>query len=250
MKRLAAALLTIALCTPATIPAFAQHHDNSNNNQHAAPSHAAPAQPARPAPAQPARPAPAPRPAPAAQPAAPTRGFDFSHDVAPQRPTTQPVARRAPSRPVAPVQPGARGNAPVAHNPNHADHGGGRRISNPQYGNQSQWGWNRGVAWTPAYSYWGGGFWGPFAFDLIAAAFGSYDENNQVYDSYQVLPDSPGADLLANYQLTQTPCGPPNLVVIWGPDNSVICAFPNDLVGPGEYDVDPTTLSLVSDTGD
>jgi len=46
--------------------------------------------------------------------------------------------------------------------------------------------------------------------------------------------------------LTQTPCGPPNLVVILGPDNSVICAYPNNLVAPGEYSLDPSTLTIVS----
>jgi hypothetical protein len=35
-------------------------------------------------------------------------------------------------------------------------------------------------------------------------------------------------------------------VVIFGPDNSVICAAPNDIVGPGEYDLDSSTLTLVS----
>jgi hypothetical protein len=51
---------------------------------------------------------------------------------------------------------------------------------------------------------------------------------------------------LENYGLEQTECGPPNLVVIWGPDNSVICAYPNDLVGPGNYELDPETLTIVS----
>jgi hypothetical protein len=52
--------------------------------------------------------------------------------------------------------------------------------------------------------------------------------------------------LLQDYGLQQTPCGPPDLVVIWGPDNSVICALPNNNVGPGNYSVDPETFSLVS----
>jgi hypothetical protein len=51
---------------------------------------------------------------------------------------------------------------------------------------------------------------------------------------------------LQNYGLQQTPCGPPDLVVIWGPDNSVICAYPNNLVGPGNYGVDPSSLTLIS----
>jgi hypothetical protein len=82
---------------------------------------------------------------------------------------------------------------------------------------------------------------------LGAAAFGAFDYDNEHYQSYQVAPDSPGATLLSNYGLTQTPCGPPGLVVIFGPDNSVICANPNDTVGPGEYTLDPTTLTITSD---
>jgi hypothetical protein len=42
------------------------------------------------------------------------------------------------------------------------------------------------------------------------------------------------------------PCGPPDLVVIFGPDNSVICAEPNNLVSPGEYQLDPSDLTIVS----
>ena len=109
------------------------------------------------------------------------------------------------------------------------------------------------MSWAPAPSYWGGGFWGPFAFGVAAAvlgvaAYGTYlDPTSNVYfPSYQVAPGSPGVTLLENYQLTQTPCGPPGLVVIFGPDNSVICAAPNDLVGPGAYDLDPSNLTLVS----
>jgi hypothetical protein len=109
------------------------------------------------------------------------------------------------------------------------------------------------VTWAPATSYWGGGFWGPFAIGVATAvlgvaAFGTYLDpaTNAYFPSYQVAPGSPGAILLENYQLTQTPCGPPGLVVIFGPDNSVICAVPNGLVGPGEYAIDPSNLTLVS----
>jgi hypothetical protein len=124
--------------------------------------------------------------------------------------------------------------------------GARRRIGNPSF-HGNAWGWNRGVAWNPAPTYWGGGFWGALAFSADAALFGELLLSGQTYDSYAVYPDSPGATLLANYQLTQTPCGPPDLVVIWGPDTSLICAIPNGLVGPGEYDIDPSTLTLVSE---
>lgn len=91
---------------------------------------------------------------------------------------------------------------------------------------------------------------GPRSIGGLAAAltFGSIiDNQNQVfYWSYQITADSPGAELLQNYGLAQTQCGPPNLVVIWGPNNSVICAYPNNLVASGNYELDPTTLAIAS----
>jgi hypothetical protein len=118
-------------------------------------------------------------------------------------------------------------------------------INNPVYYNGPAWGWNNGMVWAPAYGYYGGGFWGALAIGAASAAiYGSLVANDQTYTSYLVQPSSPGATLLANYQLTQTQCGPPNLVVIYGPDNSVICAYPNNLVAAGYYNLDPQTLSL------
>jgi hypothetical protein len=120
-------------------------------------------------------------------------------------------------------------------------------VRNPVYGGGAAWGWNRGVAWYPAPAYWGGGFWGAMAIGVTSAAvFGAIVANNTRYTSYQIMPSSPGATLLNNYHLTQTPCGPPNLVVIFGPNNSVICAYPNNIVAPGNYNLDTSTLSLVS----
>jgi hypothetical protein len=121
----------------------------------------------------------------------------------------------------------------------------GPYILYPNY-NPNPWGWNHGVIWAPSPAYWGGGFWGPYAYGLGFTYFGAVAYSGQSYDSYQVAVDSPGADLLEAYGLTQTPCGPPNLVVIWGTDGSVVCAFPNRLVAPGEYTIDPDTLTLVS----
>jgi hypothetical protein len=106
------------------------------------------------------------------------------------------------------------------------------RIANPRHWTRS-WQWNNGAAWNPAPIYWGGGFWGAYALGLEP-------------DQYVAEPDTPGADLLASYGLTQVPCGPPNLVEIYGPDGSEICAYPNALVAAGQYWVDPTTLTLVS----
>jgi hypothetical protein len=102
------------------------------------------------------------------------------------------------------------------------------------------WYWNRGIAWAPTPAYWGGGFWGLFSLNL------AFNEPAPANYYYQVTPSSPGAQLLANYGLTQTDCNQPNLVDITGPDGSEICAYPNDQVGPGQYNVDPSTLSLVS----
>jgi len=222
------------------------------------------------------RPAPAPRPAapapraaapvarqapPAPRPAVPA-GFNLRRDTAPP-----PAAVR--SAPAAPrYAPGApHGAAPVAGRPNGApayarpsftaNSTGGpfhARFTGPVIrnarGDGGHYGWNHGVVWQPAPIYWGGGFWGSFAIASLAglAAYGDYvDTQDQLdYPSYQVDPDTPGADLLADYNLYQTPCGPPNLVVIWGPDNSVICAVPNAQVGPGNYEVDPETFTLIS----
>jgi hypothetical protein len=178
-----------------------------------------------------------PAPAPVSRPQ-PQSGFNFNRDIAPQPQVRQQqpqVRQQQAGRPARVPQPIARGfHGVVVHNP----HGGGEA-----------WYWNRGVSWAPAPIYWGGGFWGPWAFADLSAAilFGSIvDANNNVYQSYQVEPNSPGAQVLADYGLQQTPCGPPNLVVIWGPDNSVICAFQNAMVAPGNYQIDPSTLTLVS----
>jgi hypothetical protein len=165
---------------------------------------------AAPPPAPPARvPAPAPRPP----------GFNLPHDVPPRAPAGHapgPVGRPVQPLPRPPVRPPARG--PQIVNPHH-------------WG--APWQWNNGVAWVPAPAFWGGGFWGPWGFGLGLGAYYAY-------------PDTPGYDLLQQYGLTQTPCGQPNLVEIFGPDGSEICAYPNALVGPGQYDVDPTTLTLIS----
>ncbi len=248
MKRLVVVLLLAALPSVA----FAQRDRGGGG--------------ARPAPP----PAPVSRPQPQPQarvaPPANTGGFNLNRDISPRPPVQQPQIRPQPQvrqpvqqpaqqrppvqqqqvrpqpqvrqqpvqRPLRVPQPIARGfHGPPVHNP---------------HGYSGAWSWNRGVAWQPAPIYWGGGFWGPWAYaDAAAILFGSIvDANNDVYQSYQVEPNSAGAQLLADYGLQQTPCGPPDLVVIWGPDNSVICAFPNSMVGPGNYQLDPSTLTLTS----
>jgi len=209
-----------------------------------APRAAAPAAPvARPA-------APAPRPA-----AAPPGGFNLRRDtVAP--PAAGRVAPAAP-RAAAPVAGRPNGAPAYAHPSFTANATGGpfhARFTGPvlrnAHGDGGHYGWNHGVPWQPAPIYWGGGFWGSFAIASLGGytAYGAYDDaqDQLEYPSYQVDPDTPGAELLADYNLYQTPCGPPNLVVIWGPDNSVICAVPNAQVGPGNYEVDPDTFTLIS----
>jgi len=123
-------------------------------------------------------------------------------------------------------------------------------VTNPVYSSYPAWGWNAGVAWYPAPTYWGGGFWGPMAVGVTSAAvYGAIvNANNQKVTSYQVESNSPGAKLLSSYHLTQVPCGPPNLVVIYGPDNSVICARPNNLVSAGNYALDSSNLTIISQT--
>ena len=102
--------------------------------------------------------------------------------------------------------------------------------------NVRPWEWNGGRSWVASPAYWGGGFWGAFT---VGLGF-----NNGGY--YQVAQSSPGEQLLANYGLQQTDCNQPNLVDIIGPDGGEICAYPNDQIAPGQYQVDPSTLSLVS----
>jgi hypothetical protein len=259
-----ACALALAIALPSA--AFAQQRGGPQRS--AAPPQARAAAPAaRPAPVRPAAPA-----APAGG------GFNFNRDLAPaqRRPVVEaPPAPSAPQRPVA-QRPPAPQQRPVAQGPAVQPRQGGRsgppagyhaapvsnRTGGPLAGrftgpivrnsreNGGAYGWNHGVRWQPAPIYWGGGFWGPYAVADLAALtlFGwiADDQNQVVYNSYQLEPDSPGWQLLQDYQLQQTPCGPPDLVVIWGPDDSVICAYPNDIVGEGNYDVDPATFSLVS----
>jgi hypothetical protein len=123
----------------------------------------------------------------------------------------------------------------------------GTTVSSPVYGGTA-WGWNGGYAWYPAPYYYGGGFWGAFAIGVTSAAvYGSIVANSVTYNSYQVQPSSPGAKLLESYHLTQTACGPPGLVVIYGPNNSVICADPNNLVSAGNYSLNTQTLTITSE---
>jgi hypothetical protein len=120
-----------------------------------------------------------------------------------------------------------------------------RIINNPH--RWGGWGWNRGVPWYPASNYWGYGFWGPWGLSASnVGQYGSIAQGRAIYPSRYASISSPGAQLLMDYELHQTQCGPPNLVIIWGPNNSVICAHPNNLVLPGNYRLDPATLTIKS----
>jgi hypothetical protein len=80
-----------------------------------------------------------------------------------------------------------------------------------------------------------------------AAVYGAIvDEDTDVtYNSYEVQPGTPGETFLTSYHLTQVKCGGPGLVVVYGPENSVVCAQPNSYVGEGSYRLDTQTLDLV-----
>ena len=125
----------------------------------------------------------------------------------------------------------------------------GATVTNPVYGGYPRGDGTAAYAWYPAPYYYGGAFWGAFAVGAAAAVtYGTIvAANSTPIVSYEVQPSSPGAKLLASYKLTQTQCGKPNLVVIFGPNNSVICAIPNSLVVAGNYSVNTSTLTIVSE---
>lgn len=159
---------------------------------------------------------------------APQPGFDLHDDTLnsgriarPQQPVVQPQAVRG-NQPIARQAGSPNLHRVVVHNPH----------------NHPNWGWHGGAPWVPVLSFWGGAFWGDYGLDAIGAQY--------PVDFVPVAPGSPGAELLSDYGLTQTDCNADNLVVIDGPDGSVICAYPNSVVAPGTYFVDPSTLTLES----
>jgi hypothetical protein len=220
--------IPVIACLLAALPAAAladSHNDHTSYSRSSAPARSS--QPARTY--QQAAPRSSQQAAPRySQQAAPR----YSQQAAPRY--SQQTAPRY-SQQAAPrnTQPMPRYQARTNYAPRAYAYGGsgyvGRRNVDPWY-------WNRGQAWVASPGYWGGGFWGAFS---VGLAF-----NNAGY--YSVQADSPGSQLLANYGLQQTDCNQPNLVDILGPDGSQICAYPNNEVGPGQYQVDPSTLSLVS----
>jgi hypothetical protein len=102
------------------------------------------------------------------------------------------------------------------------------------------WGWNRGVRWAPRPNYWGGGFWGPFGPFSLAAGAALWQQTRFTAPA----SGSPGWQLFQAYGLQPARCGPQNLVYIYGPNDGVMCAYPNMYVQAGFYYVDPQTLQL------
>ena len=279
MKAVAIAL-TVLLAAEAGGVAFAQRAGGGGGGGGARSAPATREAPAtrqapatRPAPAAPAQ-RPAAPAAPAARPAGGGGGFNLGNDY--QKPANRPAGEKNNN-----VSTANRGNNNNVNNVNRSTNNNnnvnngnrntnvnnnnvnvnrntnvavnnsrsGAVIVNPRYPPGPAWGWNRGSPWYPAPNYWGGGFWGSLAIGVASAAvFGAIvsSTTHQTVTSYQVQPNSPGATMLQNYGLQQVQCGPPNLVVIYGPSNSVICANPNATVAAGEYNLDTQQLSLVS----
>jgi hypothetical protein len=120
-------------------------------------------------------------------------------------------------------------------------------IVNPRWNpSLGTWWWNNNRPWYPNRVYWGGGFWGNMASAAVTGAVAGSVAAEQSEPT--VVVTSPGGQLLSSYSLMQVPCNSANtsnLVVIRGPEGSVICAQPTATVPSGVYIVDPETLSLV-----
>jgi len=232
-KTILASILTATLYAASPLLASATDHGSSgSSSSDSRPAPApAPAERSAPAPAPVERSAPAPAPVERSAPAPVERSAPAPVANAPlQGGGTQPLPRSPVRGPVQPL-PRYTARTPVRTGGN-----GGDQPAPPAPNTQrdsNQWQWNDDVSWIGTTAYWGDGFWGELETGLAASA-------------YIVARGSPGAQLLQEYGLTQTPCGPLNLVEILGPDATEICAFPNDHVGPGVYRVDVQTLTLIS----
>jgi hypothetical protein len=123
-------------------------------------------------------------------------------------------------------------------------------VVNPRAGNWggAAWGWNGGRAWVPNTGYWGGGFWGGIAAGALVTGVTSAIVNSNNQPDYVVIEQSsPGYTLFDSYGLSQVPCvDSGNLVYIYGPQESLMCANPNSMVPAGEYEVSPDNLTLIA----
>ena len=109
------------------------------------------------------------------------------------------------------------------------------------------------MSWYPAPYYWGGGFWGAMAIGVTSAAvYGAIEdeETNVTYNSYEVQTGHARRDLFvvvpSHPDAMRTASG---LVVVYGPENSVVCAQPNEYVGEGAYRLDTVTMDLIPING-
>lgn len=124
-------------------------------------------------------------------------------------------------------------------------------IVNPR-GGWGGWGWNGGNRWYPNYGYWGGGFWGSFAAGAVVGGVTGALINEATRDNSPdiiiIEENTPGYRLFDSYGLSQVRCvnSDETLVYIYGPQESLICAYSNNLVSPGYYDVDPSGLTLIA----
>ena len=116
----------------------------------------------------------------------------------------------------------------------------------------SSWGWHGGSPWYPNNTFWGGGFWGPFAVGTVVGGLtgalitSAAQNNNNRGDTYIIVKQgTPGYNLLDSYGLRQTRCTD-DVIVIYGPENSVICATPTSRIPAGTYDTDTETLTLIA----
>jgi len=117
-------------------------------------------------------------------------------------------------------------------------------IVNPNW-NRGNWWWHGGNPWYPNPAYWGGGFWGNLAVGVTSAAVaGAVAGSVAGSSSPTVVVNSPGGQLLSTYGLVQVPCSG-NVVVIYGPSSSVVCAQPTSAVPAGSYTIDSNSLSLI-----
>ena len=126
-----------------------------------------------------------------------------------------------------------------------------RYIINPR-NRWINWGWNNGDRWYPNDNYWGGGFWGNFLLEALARGIINSivysGNNNNNYPAYVTLqPNSPGYYLFDSYGLTQAQCDDQeeDLVYVYGPQDTLVCAYPTETVIAGSYDADPQDLILV-----
>ena len=122
-------------------------------------------------------------------------------------------------------------------------------VVNPRYNGRGSWGWYGGRPWYGDYNYWGGGFWGGFAVGAFTTAVTGaiINSSNDNDTNYVVIEkDTPGYTLFSSYNLVQVQCNTSeDLVFIYGPQDTLMCATPNTYVSSGYYDVDQENLVLV-----